>query len=119
MNMRETAEALAAALRSLRHHSTQSELYAAHVVADEALARYDAYQLGRAEAGSDVTTSVSASLIEDYDAGRAAARYDAERARADNLSPYAKRVRALEAEGMTTSDAQSIADVEGLEDWAC
>lgn len=32
------------------------------------------------------------------------------------LTPYAQRVRELEREGCTTSDAQSIADVEGLED---
>lgn len=30
------------------------------------------------------------------------------------LSPYEARVAQLEAEGLTTSDAQSIADVEGL-----
>lgn len=31
-------------------------------------------------------------------------------------TPYEQRVRALEAEGMTTSDAQAIADIEGHSD---
>jgi hypothetical protein len=30
----------------------------------------------------------------------------------NNMSPYERRVRELEEEGLTTSDAQSVADVE-------
>jgi len=30
----------------------------------------------------------------------------------NNMTPYEKRVQELEAEGLTTSDAQSIADME-------
>lgn len=36
---------LAVALRALRHHSTQQELYAAHITADEALNEYDSRKL--------------------------------------------------------------------------
>ena len=39
-----------------------------------------------------------------------------ETTRAERLSPYARRVRELEANGMTTGDAQAVADAEGLED---
>ena len=30
----------------------------------------------------------------------------------NNMTPYEKRVKELEAEGLTTSDAQAIADME-------
>lgn len=34
----------------------------------------------------------------------------------DTLTEYAQRVRELEAEGLTTSDAQAVADAEELDD---
>lgn len=43
-----TERKLAEALRALRNHSTQSELYEAHKAADEALAEYDAADPTRA-----------------------------------------------------------------------
>lgn len=46
--------------------------------------------------------------------------YDAACAARDprRFTPYGRRVIELEAQGMTTSDAQGIADVEGLDDFA-
>lgn len=75
------ADALREALDTLDAVRSCAE-YEAHSIVDlldrkparEALAAYDAFMLGVAEAHSDVTTHVAPDLIETYDAGRASVR---------------------------------------------
>lgn len=83
--MKTITDKLADALRTIDEHcqtGLNSSVYShwcaaledSMRVSREAIAAYDAFMLGVAEAHSDVTTHVSPDLIETYDAGRASVR---------------------------------------------